>query len=91
MNEFCDLLSEAIFSSIMNVRVMASRIMFLILKGVPNAKALNLLLSERTQSAIGKAVLFLVKQKVSTYRQLGIKLSSLVLLTKSESNSLIEN
>ncbi len=67
----------------MNVRVMASRILFLILKGIPNARALNKWLNDKTQNTVGKAVLFLVKQKVSTYRQLGIKLSSLLLLTNS--------
>ena len=70
---------------------MASRILFLILKGVPNIQALNIFLKEKTQNSVGKAILFLVKQKVSTYRQLGIKLSSLILLTKSELNDLIEN
>lgn len=74
----------------MNVRVMASRILFLVLKGVPNTKYLNKLLTEKTQSSVGRAVLFLVKQKVSTYRQLGIKLSSLVLLIKTDSRNSIE-
>jgi len=40
---------------------------------------------------VSKSVLFLLKQKVSTYKQLGVKLASLVLYSKSENNSSIEN
>ena len=82
------MLSEAVYSSIMNVRVLASRILFSLLKNIQPEDNLfeNYVLSE-----ISKSVLFMIKQKVSTYRQLGIKLCSLPILMDPERNGHIEN
>lgn len=90
-NCFCTILTETVYSSIMNIRIMGSRIMFLVLKNMPTLNAINALLKPETQNAVSKSVLFLLRTKVSTYRQLGIKLSSIVLHCKSDCHASIEN
>lgn len=91
LNSFVELLSEAMQSSIMNVKVMAARMMFQLLKALPYGEPFDRLLDEGIQNLIGKSVYLMVKNRVSTYRQLGIKLSSVVLLMNTESKSAIEN
>ena len=85
------MLSEAIYSSIMNVRIMAARMLFnILMRNLTNPQSINSYLNENVQNMLRKSVLFLAKLKVSTYRQLAIKLSSLVLYCKSDSQAAIE-
>ena len=45
LNMFCDLMSEAVYSSIMNVRIMGARVLFLVLKSLPTIKSMSVLLT----------------------------------------------
>ena len=76
-------------SSIMNVKVMAARMMFQILKSLPFGEPFDNFFEQNIQNGIAKSVYLLVKNRVSTYRQLGIKLSSVVLFMNTESKSAI--
>ena len=84
---FLFLCTEGIYSTIMNIRIMCARLAFLLIKLIPPRK-MSLFIGEEVQSGIEDATLHLLRTKVSTYRQLGVKLASLIIhvsTTKSES------
>lgn len=69
---FLEFLSEGVFSSLTGIRITAARMLFHLLKGHGRV-------GEKAQEKILKAVFYLVRLKVSTYKQIGIKLASIVL------------
>jgi hypothetical protein len=77
-NSFLALCSEGIYSSIMNIRVMCCRLVFLLLKLIP-PHHLESYLTGEVQDALLNSTLHLLRTRVSTYRQLGVKLASLIL------------
>ena len=75
-NSFVYMSIEAIFSTVMNIRVLGARLTFLVLKLVPS-KYLGEIMKDYNQEGLVNGILHLLRMKVSTYRQIGIKLSSL--------------
>lgn len=82
-NGFLDLCIEGVYSTVMNIRIMCSRMLFMQIKLIP-PKQIEKYLEETTQSNLMNSILHLLRTKVSTYRQLGIKLSSLIIHLRSE-------
>jgi hypothetical protein len=71
-NFFLNFLAEAIFSSILGIRITSARMLFhLIKQGVDQT-------FPETKSNILKSIFYLIRLKVSTYKQVGIKLASLI-------------
>lgn len=83
-NYFLNFLADGIFSSILGIRITTARMMFHLVK-----PALQLV-SPDTRSSVLKSVFFLLRLKVSTYKQVGIKLASLVLGWQHEIRDKIE-
>jgi hypothetical protein len=77
-NSFLALCSEGIYSTIMNIRVMCCRLVFLLVKQIP-PKKMESYLKPEVQEALVNSTLHILRTKVSTYRQLGVKLASLIL------------
>lgn len=72
-NYFLAFLAEGVFSSIQGIRIATARMMFQL------AKQGTAIITSETRGKVLQTVFFLVRLKVSTYKQLGIKLASLVL------------
>jgi hypothetical protein len=53
INSFCGLLSEAVFSMIMNIRIMASRMLFSILKIILTPLNTEKIFTQETLNSIG--------------------------------------
>lgn len=77
-NSFLALCSEGIYSTVMNIRIMCCRLVFLLVKQIPPKKMENYLKTE-VQEALINSTLHILRTRVSTYRQLGVKLASLIL------------
>lgn len=60
----------------MNIRVMGAKITFLIVKQIPS-KDLNKVMSYNNRRGFVASTINLLRQKITTYRQLGAKLASL--------------
>jgi hypothetical protein len=69
---FVEFLAESVFSSLIGIRVTAARMLFHLLKSHEKV-------GSQTEERVLKAVYFLIRLKVSTYKQIGIKLASIVL------------
>lgn len=82
-NSFLALCSEGIYSTVMNIRVMCCRLVFLLIKQVPQKQVDGYLKAEVLEALIN-ATLHMLRTKVSTYRQLGVKLASLILHFNSD-------
>lgn len=61
------------FSSYAGIRIAAARMLFHLLKSSVNC------VGQKAKEKILKSVFYLVRLKVSTYKQIGIKLASIVL------------
>ena len=88
-NSFLLLCTEGIYSTVMNIRIMCARLTFMLVKLIPPRK-MDLYLNEEVQAGIMNSTLHLLRTKVSTYRQLGIKLASLIMHINSEGSESIE-
>ena len=73
LNFFLQFLAEAIFSSLLGIRITSARMLFHLIKQA--AEDIN----AETRAAILKAIFYLLRLKVSTYKQLGIKLAALAM------------
>ena len=88
-NSFLLLCTEGIYSSVMNIRIMCARLTFILVKLIPSRK-MNSYLNDEVQKGIINSTLHLLRTKVSTYRQLGIKLASLIIHVSTEQRDDIE-
>lgn len=68
---------------------MCCRLVFLLLKQIP-PKKIEIFLKAEVQEALINATLHILRTKVSTYRQLGIKIASLILQFNSRQCETIE-
>jgi len=84
-NFFLQFLAEAAFSSITGVRITASRMLFVHLKMDVNR------VNQKVRENILGAIFYLLRLKVSTYKQMGIKLASLVLKWTDSLRDKVEN
>ena len=73
----------------MNIRIMCARLTFMLVKLIPSRK-MHLYLGDEVEDGITNSTLHLLRTKVSTYRQLGIKLASLIMHVNSDKSESIE-
>jgi hypothetical protein len=84
-NYFINFLSEGIFSAILGIRITTARMMFHLVKlSLP-------VLTQTTRGNVLRAVYFLLRLKVSTYKQVGIKLAAQVFSWQHEIRDKIEH
>ena len=84
-NAFVGLLAEAVFSSISGIKLTSARMLFHLVKlGADHV-------DREQRKEVLRAVFQLLRQKVTTYRQVGIKLASLVLKWKHDLRNKIED
>lgn len=83
-NYFINFLSEGIFSAILGIRITTARMMFHLVK------LSHHVLTQATRGNVLRAVYFLLRLKVSTYKQVGIKLAAQVFSWQHEIRDKIE-
>ena len=73
----------------MGIRIMCARLMFILIKLVP-PKKLELFFPPATAEKLFNSTLHLIRTRIQSYRQLGVKISSLILHLPHEKRSTLE-